>query len=351
MALFTIPNVKLSGIAAAVPTAVQDNLQCNLLSEREREMFVKTVGIRYRRVAPKAITAADLCFEAAQKLLSHLQWNAVDISALVMVTQTPDYVIPNTASVLQHRLGLGKNCLAFDVNLGCSGYVYGLSIIGSMLQNMPGGKALLLVGDVSTHVISDKDKSTWPLFSDAGSASALEYSLNNDMHFHLQNDGSEFDDIIVPDGGFRNPINKQSFTVNEFEPGICRSNADMKLDGLKIFNFALREVAPNIQALFNAHQKTVDDVEYAVFHQANLLMLESVRKKLNAPKEKVPYSLHDFGNTSSATIPVTMVTQLRNQLQSQSLNLLLSGFGVGLSWGSVLLKTENIICSELIEVS
>lgn len=351
MALFIIPNIKLSGIAAAVPTAVQDNMQCELLTVREREMFVKTVGIRYRRVASEGTTAADLCFASAQKLLNDLQWDSSEITALVMVTQTPDYQIPNTASILQHRLGLSINCLAFDVNLGCSGYVYGLSIIGSLLQNMPGAKVLLLVGDVSTQVISHKDKSTWPLFSDAGSATALEYSLNNDMYFNLQNDGSEYDDIIVPDGGGRNRITDQSFVLREYEQGICRSNADMKLDGLKIFNFALREVAPNVQALFNAHQKSVDDIDYCVFHQANLLMLESVRKKLNAPKEKVPYSLHDFGNTSSATIPVTMVTQLRNQLQSQSLNLLLSGFGVGLSWGSVLLKTENIFCSELIEVS
>lgn len=351
MALFTIPNIKISGIAAAVPSAFQDNLQCELLSEREREMFVKTVGIRYRRVAPKGITAADLCFEAAQKLLADLSWNASDVSALVMVTQTPDYLIPNTASILQNRLGLTKNCLAFDVNLGCSGYVYGLSIVGSLLQNMPGGKVLLLVGDVSTQVISDKDKSTWPLFSDAGSATALEYSLNSNLHFNLQNDGKEYDDIIVPDGGFRNRFSQQSLVVSEYEPGICRSNADMKLDGLKIFNFALREVSPNIQALFSAQQKSVDDVDYCVFHQANLLMLESVRKKLNVSKEKVPYSLYDFGNTSSATIPVTLVTQLQAQLQSQSLNLLLSGFGVGLSWGSVMLKTDKIICSDLINVN
>lgn len=350
MAVFTVPNVKLSGLAACVPHQVEDNQNFSLLSENERALFIKTVGIRYRRVAAAGVTASDLCFAAAEKLLTDLNWNRQEIKVLVFVTQTPDYLIPNTSSILQEKLKLPKDCLAFDVNLGCSGYVYGLSIVGSLLQNMTGGKALLLVGDVSTKTISMQDKSTAPLFSDAGTATGLEYSLNHEFHLNLQTDGKEFDDIMIPDGGFRNPVSESSFELKEYEGGILRSDMAMKLDGLKIFNFALREIEPNIHALLK--EKGIDKaaIDYFVFHQANLLMLESVRKKLAVEPEKVPYSLYDYGNTSSATIPLTMVVKLREALISRKLNLLLSGFGVGLSWGSAYIETQNIVCSELIEI-
>ena len=350
MAVFTVPDIKLSGIAACVPKQVEDNYNFTLLNENERELFIKTVGIRYRRIAPKGITASDLCLAAAENLLHNLSLEKEGIKILVFVTQTPYYIIPNTASLLQEKLGLSKNCIAFDVNLGCSGYVYGLSIVGSLLQNIFGGKALLLVGDISTQTISMQDKSTAPLFSDAGTATALEYAAGNKIIFNLQTDGKEFDDIIIPDGGFRNQFTEDSLVLKEYDKGITRSNLDMKLDGLKIFNFALREIAPNINALLHEIAADKSSIDYFIFHQANLLMLESVRKKMKLEPAKVPYSLYDYAKTSSATIPLTMVTKIRALLVSKKLNLVLSGFGVGLSWGSAYIETENIICLELIEL-
>ncbi|HWB64303.1 MAG TPA: ketoacyl-ACP synthase III [Chitinophagales bacterium] len=350
MAVFTVPHIKISGISACVPKQTEDNAQFELLPENERALFIKTVGIRFRRVAPAGTTASDLCYAAADKLLTDLGWDRNEIKLLVFITQTPDYLIPNTSSILQEKLGLPKTCMAFDANLGCSGYVYGLSMAGSILQNMPGGKALLLVGDISTATISMEDKSTAPLFSDAGTATALEYTESGKVHFNLQTDGREFDDIIIPDGGYRNRYNPKSEEYIEYEKGIRRNNLQMKLDGVKIFNFALREIALNINTLFDEKQVDRALVDYYVFHQANLLMLESVRKKLKVETEKVPYSLYDYGNTSSATIPVTMVTKLREQLMYSKRHLLLSGFGVGLSWGSAYIETENIVCPEIFEV-
>ena len=350
MAVFTIPHIKLSGIAGCVPQQTQDNKDIEILPPNERELFINTVGIRYRKVVPDGVTASDLCYAAAEKLLTDLNWSRDEIKILVFVTQTPDYLIPNTSSILQDKLKLPKSCLAFDVNLGCSGYVYGLSIIGGLLQNMPGAKALLLVGDISTRTISMQDKSTAPLFSDAGTATALEYSTMGQIHFNLQTDGKEYDDIIIPDGAFRNPVSQQSFELKTHEGGIKRTDLSMKLDGIKIFNFALREVAPNINTLLSEKAIDKSSIDYFIFHQANKLMLESVRKKLQLEPDKVPYSLYQYGNTSSASIPLTMLVNLRSQLQSQPLKLLLSGFGVGLSWGSAYLETENIICPELIEL-
>lgn len=350
MAVFTVPNVKISGIAACVPRQFEDNMELSLIPEVDRKPFIDTVGIRYRRIAEDGVTASDLCFTAADKLLNDLNWDRQEIKVLIFITQTPDYLIPNTSSLLQERLQLSKSCLAFDINLGCSGYVYGLSVIGSLLQNMIGSKALLLVGDISTKTISKKDKSTVSLFSDAGTATALEYSQNSEMYFNLQTDGKGYQDIMIPDGGFRNQVTEQSFVEKEYEKGVTRNSLHMKLDGVKIFNFSLREIAPNIHALLEAKAIDKSSVDYYIFHQANLLMLESVRKKLKVEPEKVPYSLYDYGNTSSATLPLTMVVRLKEQLRGGELKLLLAGFGVGLSWGSAYVETRNIVCSELIEV-
>ena len=350
MAVFSVPNIQVKGISAAVPKQVEDNNDFALLTETDRALFIKTVGIRYRRIAPAGVTASDLCLAAAENLLAGLNWGRDEVRVLVFVTQTPDYIIPNTASLLQEKLGLSKTCIAFDVNLGCSGYVYGLSITGGLLQNMPGAKALLLVGDISTATISMRDKSTAPLFSDAGTATALEYDKEGVIHFNLQTDGKEFDDIIIPGGGYRNQLNEKQLKYTEYEKGITRNDLHMKLDGIKIFNFGLREVAPNIEKLLLEKGIDKDSIDYFVFHQANLLMLESIRKKLKVAPEKVTYSLYDYGNTSSATIPVTMVSELREQLETERVKLLLSGFGVGLSWGSAYIETKNIICPKMIEI-
>ncbi len=351
MAFSAVHHITLDALAASVPAASEDNLELTILNEKERELFVKTVGIRYRRVAANGITAADLCAACAEDLFSKNAVQRSDVKVLIFISQTPDYLIPNTASLLQHKLGLAKDCIAFDINLGCSGYVYGLNVAASLLANMNTGKALLLVGDVSTAVISKRDKSVVPLFSDAGSATVLSKKAGEAMHFNLQTDGAEFDDIIIPEGGMRNRFSEKSLCETERESGNYRAGVHMQLNGIRIFNFALREVAPNIQQLLTEVQYNKEQIDYFVFHQANKLMLESVRKKLDVPEHKVPYSLFDFGNTSSASIPVTLVNNLRAELTDKKLQLLLSGFGVGLSWGSVLLKTENVFVSPLIHVA
>ena len=350
MAIFSISNISIRGISAAVPKEVEDNETLDIISDRERKTFIEQTGIRYRRVAPIGITASDLCVACALPLLKALEWSPTDIDVLIFISQTPDFQIPNTAYVIHHRMNMSKKCLALDINLGCSGYVYGLSVISSLMQSMPGSKGLLLVGDCSSSVISRNDKSTWPLFSDAGSATILEWSEGSSLHFNLQSDGSGYHDIMINDGGYRNPFSTASLIPHEFAQGVSRNNLQMKLDGINIFNFALREVTPNIQALLNSIDISQSTIDYFVLHQANKLILECVRKKMNTEQNKFSYSLFNFGNTSSASIPVTIVTELKARLTLQSANLLLSGFGVGLSWGSVYLSVDKPIILPLIEV-
>ena len=350
MAIFSLPGIALRGISTAVPIQSEDNETLDLIPEKERKSFVEQTGIRYRRIAPQGMTAADLCVRSVEPLIQKLNWSADDVDILIFISQTPDYLIPNTASVIHQRLGMSKKCIAFDINLGCSGYVYGLSVIGSLLQNIPGGKGLLLVGDCSTSVISRGDKSTWPLFSDAGSATAVEQCAGNIWHFNLQADGSGYEDIMIPSGGHRNPFAVGSLKPQEYAPGISRNDLQMKLDGINVFNFSLREVTPNIQALLSAINVPQPSVDYFVLHQGNKLMLECIRKKMKEAEAKFPYSLYRFGNTSSASIPVTIVTELQTKLMPQKTNLLLSGFGVGLSWGSIYLTIDQPIILPLIEV-
>ena len=351
MALFQIRNSRISGIAACLPKNELNNRNYEWIPSEERELLIKTTGIEKRRVAEKGVTTSDLCFVAAEKLISELNWSKDEIDILIFVSQSRDYPIPCTAVILQDRLGLSKKTLAFDVPLGCSGYIYGMAIMGSMLSSGIMKKGILMTGDISTINCSYKDKSTYPLFGDAGTITAIEFSEDsNTQYYNLCSDGSGWNAITVLDGGIRNYVTKSSLDEKEIVPGVNRSNIQLQLNGIDVFNFSLREVAPNINELLSSSNKSIEEIDYFIFHQANMLINESIRKKLRIPKEKVPYTINKFGNTSSASIPLTMISEIGGELINNELELLLCGFGVGLSWGSLYIKTDKIICPQLIEV-
>ncbi|HOW25907.1 MAG TPA: ketoacyl-ACP synthase III [Bacteroidales bacterium] len=351
MALFTIPNIRIAGMSAAVPVKEVSNLDYRWISVKERQQVVKTIGVEKRRIADKGQTTADLCFAAADRLLNDLHWDRNEIQTIIFVSQSMDYIIPATAPILQNRLSLPKTCLAFDINLGCSGYVYGLSVIGSLMSQSGIGNALLLAGDLSNVTSSYRDKSTYPLFGDAGTATALKFSESAaPMIFNLQTDGSGYQAIMIQDGGVRNWVSKKSFTYRKYGQGIYRNNLQIALNGIEVFNFSLREVVPNIRATLEYAGKTLNDFDYLVFHQANRLINETIRKMLKVEKEKVPYSIHKYGNTSSASVPLTIVSELQEHIRNEHVRFLLSAFGIGLSWGTVLLETDGIVCPGVLEV-
>lgn len=350
MAIFSIPSIRLAGLAATVPQSREHNADYTWISRKEREYLIRNIGVETRRVAPKGVTTADLCVVAAEKLLTELTWDRNEIELLVFVSQSRDYLVPTTACIVQHRLGLPHSCIAYDVGLGCSGYVYGLSVVASMMQTGTIKKALLMVGDISTLTTSYRDKSTYPLFGDAGTVTALEFKPGTTpFAFNLQTDGSGYRAIMIRDGGARHKMSRQSFDMKKISKGIIRSRLNVELDGIEVFNFSLREVVPNIKALLKSTEKSLDDIDFLIFHQANLLINNTIRKMLKLDPAKVPYSIREYGNTSGASVPLTMVSQLRDQLTKGKVKLLLSAFGVGLSWGSVLLETDSIVCPEVIE--
>lgn len=339
----SLRHVRIEGLAAAAPAAIVHNKDCALIPEKERDLYIRSTGIASRRVASVGTCTSDLCVHAAQNLMTDLGWKAEDVRIIVFVTQTPDHITPSSAIIIQQRLGCTTDCAAFDVNLGCSGYVYGLWMVASLLQGMPNGtKALLLAGDISTACISPLDRSTVPLFSDAGSATALvkDESATNPLHFSLSSDGSAKEAIWIPEGGYRSPFTAQSLTMHSLGAGIDRRPVDLILNGIDVYQYAARHWPQQVAALASAIGFSVDDVSHAVFHQANRVINEMVRKRVGLSEAQTSTSLHDLGNSGTASIPVTMAYNLRHQLCATENTLLLSGFGVGLSWATMIANVD-----------
>jgi 3-oxoacyl-[acyl-carrier-protein] synthase III len=333
----------ISAIYSCVPKEVIYTSDYEWISPEERKLFSKTTGIIRRHVARTEVTCSDLCFKAADALLRDMNVRE-QIDLVLFVSQSPDYFLPATSIILQNRLGIPKTAMAFDVNLGCSGYVYGLSIAASFLKNEGINNVLLLAGDKSTISTSSKDKSTFPLFGDAGTATLIQKNGDDSKKwcFNMFSDGSGADAIKIECGHSRNPYTPgRQADYKFFESGIERTDMHLALDGLKVFNFALKEVAASIKSLLTHAHLDIEQIDYLLLHQANLLINESIRKKLKMAPEKCPNSINEFGNTSSASIPLTMCHQLDNLWSSGSKRILMSGFGVGLSWANLTLEMEK----------
>jgi 3-oxoacyl-[acyl-carrier-protein] synthase-3 len=352
MACQTVQNVKIVGVSACVPDNSIDNSKLEMIgTPKEISKFIETTGIANRHtVGNEKICTSDLCFQAAEKLIKDLSWSKAEIDCFILVTQTPDYILPSTSCILQDRLGLSSECFVLEISLGCSGWVFGMATIAQFLTSGNFKKGLLLVGDTVTVTKSDRDKSTYPLFGDAGTATALEYNEEAPpMYFHTATDGSKHKAIIIEDGGFRNFFSKESLKVKEREPGIFRNNLQSYLNGTDVFIFGITKAPKSINSLLQKFNINKEEVDYFVFHQANLLMTEKIRKKIKVDATKVPYSLDEYGNTSSASIPLTIVAKLKNDVTKNKNKILACGFGVGLSWGSVYFETDTIICPEIIK--
>lgn len=346
MAFLKVDNVRIAGMATAVPRLKVSNVDADSGAALNYDAadFIATTGVRERRNDP-ALKTSDLCTAAAQKLIADLGWDKKDIDCLILVTQTGDYILPATACILQDRLGLSKDCYAMDLGLGCSGWVYGLSNIASLMQTGNFNKALLLVGDTGLYSPGDD-----MLFGSAGTATALSFDKEaGAMYFNMGTDGSGYDAIIIPDGGARSPFSVKSlekFTVDGHEYNSLQS----QMKGMNVFAFGISTAPKCIRKLGQHYGFDYQDYEYLVLHQANRKMNDMIIKKLKFAADKAPYSLDEFGNTSCASIPVTMVTRMQQALRQDTVSVIACGFGVGLSWGAVAFETNNIVVPDLIEL-
>jgi 3-oxoacyl-[acyl-carrier-protein] synthase-3 len=349
-----IRGVKVAGVAAAVPSARHPLSELGtVFGAEDVAKIAESVGVQARYLAGESLCASDLCHAAARRLLDDLGWDPGSVGAILFVSQMPDFPLPATACILQQRLGLSKSCAAFDVGLGCSGYVYGLWIGASLMAASGLSRVLLLAGDVSSRICSPLDRATALLFGDAGTATALERDPDaGPLSFVLGTDGSGWKNLVVPAGlrFSRRPHDASTAERHEAEGGNCRSAEDLFMDGPEIFAFTLREVAPLVKSALTSAGWAPEDVDRFVFHQANKFMLTHLAKRMKLPAEKVPLSLAEYGNTSSASVPLTIVSALRDDISAAPLKLLLAGFGVGYSWGACALTCGPLVVPPIVHV-
>lgn len=351
MAFLNLKNVKISGVACSVPKEIKEIRNLSFFAPGEAEKVIAITKVERSRIAPEGMCCSDLCQAAAEGLLEKLQWNRDEVEALIFVSLSRDYIAPATANILQEKLHLHKSCLAFDIPLACSGYVYGLSTIGSMISTGGIKKALLLVGETTSRMQSPLDKTLWPLHGDAGSATALEYDENAEpMYFNLMSDGSGAMSIINQYGGTRFPMDAEGLELKEREPGIVRNGLHAYMDGMNVFSFSVKEPPASIIALCEHNNIDINSIDYLLLHQANKYMDEKIGKKLKVPSEKIPYSLMQFGNTSSTSVPMTIVVGLGEKIEQEDVNVIMCGFGAGLSWASAYINLNHIACLPLIEI-
>lgn len=350
MALVTVNGVSIRGISAAVPRTVLDNTTATGPEGTDLQRVIRSIGINQRRMAADDQCTSDMCVAAAEPLLAELGWDPAEINAVILVTQTGDYQAPASACIIQHRLGLPLTALAFDVTLGCSGYVYGLYILASLMATGVLKRALLMAGETAVRGYSDRDMGGWLLNGDAGTVTALELDPEAaPMTFDLNTDGSGAQHILSPLGS-RHRLTEQSLVYEDVGNGNWRRPIDARLNGGEVFAFAMKRVPETVNSVLNTLELAKGDIDWFVFHQASHMIVEILRKKIGIPAEKVPYSLNEYGNTSSASIPLTIVSRLKEALTTRRNRLLLTGFGVGLSWGTAQVTVDRIVCPDIVEI-
>jgi 3-oxoacyl-[acyl-carrier-protein] synthase-3 len=318
-------NYFIKDIEYYLPDRIIDNDYLEKVCGIDRQFTESKVGIKERRIASDNESTSDMAFKAAEKIFYKGKISKEEIGLVLVCTQNPDYRLPTTACLVQNKLGLSKSTLAFDINLGCSGYVYSLPIAGNFIVNGIVKNALIIMVDQYSRIIDYKDKNTASIFGDAAAASILSpcedgYGV---LDYNFGTDGSGAELLIAWNSGVVNNPDKQPYIF---------------MDGKEIFKFTMLAIPPSIEELLTRNNVKLDDFKYVIFHQANQYMLKELKKRMKLTDEQIVIDMEYVGNTISATIPIALKNLIvKNRLQKGDL-LLLSGFGVGLSWGNIIYR-------------
>lgn len=348
MAIIRYKNVGIRAMSACVPQKVIYNKDLGyLIPEEEIEKTIQNIGVVERRVVDDDVCASDLCYKAALKLLEDNQIAPNSIDVLLFMSQTADYRIPATAPILQHRLGLSEDTLCLDLSLGCSGFVYALSTAFAYASMDGVNRVLLLDGETFSKIVNKHDKVDWPLYGDGATATLVEKGDFEESLFIMKCDGSGKDAVIIRDG-MRNKVTPESCVDRVEEDGNVRSGLEVFMDGMAVFNFAMRRVPQGIKEIMEISNTAMKDIDWLIFHQANKFMTDFFTKKLKFDKEKVPYCIQKYGNTSSTSVPLTIVSELYDKIKDGD-RIVMSGFGAGLSWGTAMLTMRECKISPVIE--
>lgn len=332
-----LKNIQIAGIATTLPKTI---IKVESLTEDfhidDILRIKRATGIDEFRVVDDGVTSSDLCLKAALHLIEVLEIKKSLIDGIIFVSQTNDYLLPQTSNVLQNRIGLSEKTYCLDIRLGCSGYVVGLLQASMLISLGVCSNVLVLAGDTTSRIINKKDKSLRLLFGDAGSATLLTAG-NNNMYFDIRNDGSGYKDLIIPAGSFRNPSSSITSRVIKDADNNFRSEENLFMDGTQIFNFAINKVPEMINALLNESSMSSNDISHYFFHQANEFMINYLSKKMKINNDRVPIYVKNVGNTGPASIPLT-ISSVNDKIISP---VLMCGFGVGLSWAGLITNLNN----------
>ena len=353
MALISFRNVGITALSACVPKNIIDNYKYGLdiWPKEEVKKVVDKVGVFERRFADEQTCSSDLCFAAAEKLIKDNQIDKSEIDLLVFLSQTPDYRMPATSILLQDRLGLPMSTMAFDISLGCSGFISALCIVYSMMQSGGFRKALLLDGETRSKVYSRKDRREAFIFGDAGIAALIEKNEKfGESHFSINSDGSRGNLIMIPGGGYRNMSSEETLkekVVDEY--GNVRSDEQAFMNGADVFNFVIKEVPKDIKHLMEVTGEDIQQLDYYIFHQANSFINNYIAKKMKLDRTKIPWTIQKYGNTSSVSVTLTIVSELKGQMEGEK-KLMMSAFGVGMAWATAIVPFVDCKISEIVEI-
>lgn len=345
MAFLQYQDYKILGVSTSVPQNIRRTSDLTeTFGEEITTKIEKHVGVIQGHICDEKTTTSDLCVDAALNLINGLKIKKEEIDGIIFVSQTPDYIAPSTACLIQYRLGLDQDCLAFDINLACSAYVYGLSSALSYLQNQPNIRnILLLCGDTVSKHCSPFDRQLALLSYDAGTATLIRKESNNNIaKFHLKTIGTGYRSLIVPYGGYRHRNGEQERT--EREPGIIRNDYDGYMNGPDVFRFSIKEVPKLVNEFDTKFSLERDNIDTHFMHQANKFIIGNISKRINFPMNKVPISIENYGNTGAATIPLTICNHYApDKPVTVNERISVCGFGIGLSLGFGVITFENTL--------
>lgn len=351
MAFLQIKNVAIKGMAACVPSEIEENASLAMYTPEEAAQIIESTGIERKHIAPDGVTASDLSVKAANKLLDELGWDRGSIDALGYFTQMADYINHPTVFVAHQALGLPEECACYDFFHGCPGWIISLSSMASMVSTGAIKRVLLLGGDCDTKHIYKAYREERPLFGDCGTATALEYEPNGKaMSFVIGTKSEDGIALARKNGGERHPYTIESFKREmELRTGkISPDETGEAMDGMSVFSFGITAPPKSVKTLCEKVGVELGGIDKLVLHQANLFMVKKIAKKLKVEMDKVPCCLKDYGNTTSASIPLTIVSQCRQEYSVNSMKTIACSFGTGLAWGSVYFETKKMVCPEVI---
>ena len=350
MAFLKVENVAIKGISACVPPAIEDNISIPFYAPGEAEQVIAATGIERRHLAGPNICVSDLCTQAAERLIAELGWEKDSIDVLALCTQNPDFRNQPTSFLVHERLGLPDSTMCLDFFHGCPGWVTSLGTASRLISNNNVKRVLLLVGDTVSKDQNMASHESRPLFGDCCTATALEYCESAPaMYFNYGTFSDGGKALILTQGGYRNPYNHDTLEIElQRRAGTLPQGQGDDMDGMDVFSFAITKVPKLLKKLCAEFEVDLENVDHLVLHQANKLIVDAIAKRLKVPTEKVPLGLREYGNTTSASIPLTIVSECASEYRSSKQKSLVCGFGTGLSVAAAYFETNGIICPDVV---